>query len=356
MKKIEKESSIPRYYQLAQILISKLKKMPAGSRLPSVQQLKKDYDLSQATIDKAFSILTKKGYTTTEKGKGTFVKELKTPKEILWVCGRDIFKDDISPYYTFSFQCCADELSKYEYNLTPQIWENKKTEFFDFAAYSNYSGYIFISCENSHPLLKYVKQKHLPYVHLSNSYSEYNILTNDFEQGLKLVREYFSDRLTHPAEYITVLGDNYCKEKTEAFYTSQPNKINFKFFGMELGTKIKDVTKAGYEMAKSIIAQNISLSSLFIMDDILALGVIKALLEMPEFNPDKTMLLIRGSGQILIPFAKPIPYLSIPPEKEAQEAVDMLMQRITRDKDIRSRLSQYSLLNPQKPNIASEGI
>ncbi|MDD5597857.1 MAG: GntR family transcriptional regulator [Victivallaceae bacterium] len=48
--------------------------MKPGSRLPSVGELKKKYSLSQATIDKAYSILAKKGYISSARGKGTFVK------------------------------------------------------------------------------------------------------------------------------------------------------------------------------------------------------------------------------------------------------------------------------------------
>ena len=79
--KINKNSPIPRYYQLSQILMRRIKKMKNGERILSVQQLRTQFQVSQATIDKATSILASAGVVNCEAGKGMFVRN---PQEIEW--------------------------------------------------------------------------------------------------------------------------------------------------------------------------------------------------------------------------------------------------------------------------------
>lgn len=75
MPSIERDSPVPRYFQLTQILISKIRKMKQGDRLPSIVQLKEEYQLSQATIDSALTLLNKEGFIKIELGMGTFVRD-----------------------------------------------------------------------------------------------------------------------------------------------------------------------------------------------------------------------------------------------------------------------------------------
>lgn len=74
---INRKDIMPVYHQLKQILISESKKIGPGGTLPSFRELRKHYQLSQSTIDKAFFELEKEGFIYRIQGKGTFVADPK---------------------------------------------------------------------------------------------------------------------------------------------------------------------------------------------------------------------------------------------------------------------------------------
>lgn len=72
---IDKNSFVPPYYQLAQILEQKIKagEFRPGDTLPSEAELSEKYGLSRMTVRRGLSQLAKAGLIHTEQGKGTFV-------------------------------------------------------------------------------------------------------------------------------------------------------------------------------------------------------------------------------------------------------------------------------------------
>jgi GntR family transcriptional regulator len=72
---IDRESFVPAYFQLAQMLHREIMNggMRPGDRVPSENELSESYGLSRMTARKAISLLAEKGVVRREKGKGTFV-------------------------------------------------------------------------------------------------------------------------------------------------------------------------------------------------------------------------------------------------------------------------------------------
>jgi ABC-type glycerol-3-phosphate transport system substrate-binding protein len=77
MKKIDKQSIIPRYYQLKQILTDLIQSggMKEGDKLPTERALVRDYGVSLNTVHRAFAELRNEGFLKRERGKGTFVTD-----------------------------------------------------------------------------------------------------------------------------------------------------------------------------------------------------------------------------------------------------------------------------------------
>lgn len=75
---IDKESFIPAYVQLAELLEKKINtgELLPGDRIPSKAELGQMLNLSSVTVQRAFEILAKKGLVISERGKGTFVARL----------------------------------------------------------------------------------------------------------------------------------------------------------------------------------------------------------------------------------------------------------------------------------------
>lgn len=76
MKTIDKQSRIPYYYQLADILRETIQDSTSEDTrelLPSENQLVQTYQISRATVRQALSLLEREGLVHKAKGKGTYI-------------------------------------------------------------------------------------------------------------------------------------------------------------------------------------------------------------------------------------------------------------------------------------------
>ena len=71
--KIDRDSPVPYYEQLAAILRDLIQAGKLAGRLPSWQDLAAEYDIADSTVRHAISILREEGLVVTRGGKGTFV-------------------------------------------------------------------------------------------------------------------------------------------------------------------------------------------------------------------------------------------------------------------------------------------
>ena len=78
MKTINKQSRIPYYYQLADILREIIRDSAAGDEtefLPSENELVQTYQVSRATVRQALNLLEREGLVHRAKGKGTYISK-----------------------------------------------------------------------------------------------------------------------------------------------------------------------------------------------------------------------------------------------------------------------------------------
>ncbi len=77
--KIDRNSPLPLYYQLKQILLRRIldENATPGQCIPSEKELEEEYHLSRITVRRALSDLASEGYVTREPGRGTFVRPTK---------------------------------------------------------------------------------------------------------------------------------------------------------------------------------------------------------------------------------------------------------------------------------------
>ncbi len=84
MQQIDKDSKLPLYCQLMQIIIQEIDNhMEVDARLPSERDFCSKYDLSRSTVRQAFLELAQEGYVYKIHGKGTFVSPKKLNQELL---------------------------------------------------------------------------------------------------------------------------------------------------------------------------------------------------------------------------------------------------------------------------------
>ena len=76
-KTVDRESQQKLYVQMEGIIRDKItrREWPAGSQIPTEDDLCKMYDVSKATVRMAIADLVRDGYLRKQQGKGTFVTD-----------------------------------------------------------------------------------------------------------------------------------------------------------------------------------------------------------------------------------------------------------------------------------------
>ncbi len=82
-RRIDKETPIPLYYQLKEILRDHISSSQPGELIPTEKELCDHFDISRPTVRQAINELVNEGYLHRSKGKGTFITEPKVRRDFL---------------------------------------------------------------------------------------------------------------------------------------------------------------------------------------------------------------------------------------------------------------------------------
>lgn len=87
--KLDKQSPIPRYYQLAELIREQVQRgdYQPGEQLPSVQELADQAEISRMTARQAVDLLVRDGTLVVRQGAGTFVAEPKLVSDGIHLLG-----------------------------------------------------------------------------------------------------------------------------------------------------------------------------------------------------------------------------------------------------------------------------
>jgi GntR family transcriptional regulator len=94
MRTIYRNSPVPRYHQLKEILRERIRsgEWKPGDLIPSERELSEAYDISRMTARQAITDLVNEGVFFREQGRGTFVTQNKITQQLLHLTG---FTEDI---------------------------------------------------------------------------------------------------------------------------------------------------------------------------------------------------------------------------------------------------------------------
>ncbi len=93
IKTIDKNTPIPLYYQLKEILLEHLSEEGVGNPFPTEHELCEHFGISRPTVRQAINELVAEGYLTRFKGKGTFVASPKIKQDFLLIL--ESFNDEM---------------------------------------------------------------------------------------------------------------------------------------------------------------------------------------------------------------------------------------------------------------------
>lgn len=235
IERINHESEIPKYKQVVDLIISDIEAgiFKKGQRVPSINETSEELLLSRDTVEKAYVYLRKNGILSSVRGKGYYVNQVRSHKQIkVALVFNKLSNYKRSLYYSFveTMGSKADvDVFIYNYNI------NKFEEIID-KQYKNYDFFVILpqfneeSEKGAELIRKLPRQKVLLIDRNLDVLKDYPVVYQEFEkdiqtalnQGIDLLRKYQKVNLVFPTT------DYYSKNILRGFQIfCQVNEMDF---------------------------------------------------------------------------------------------------------------------------------
>ena len=121
-----RNSPIPRYVQLADLLRQRIARgvWPVGARLPTLEDLVREFDVARVTVRQAVDLLAREGLVVAQQGRGTFVtatpvrdRQLKLETSLHALA--DVYRDDKPQLLLIEEAAATPALDSTEGRLAP---------------------------------------------------------------------------------------------------------------------------------------------------------------------------------------------------------------------------------------------
>lgn len=201
------------YKQLAKIIKEQLEKgvYKPGDRLPSMDDLAKEFSINKITVRKALQELMAEGLIFSIPAQGTYVSEVKKdePKaanrlRTVSLISSDMIVNDIGPYHMEILNGLRQEISKHDASLVLLHTENVRTpaEILNLIKRSCADAMIYLGPQDP-SVLRYLIKNGPPALLLDNNLSDINVDTVciDNKQAGRIAMQHLLD-LGHRSIYI----------------------------------------------------------------------------------------------------------------------------------------------------------
>lgn len=198
--KIESKSSLPKYRQIINSVHQAIEKktLKKGDKVPSINQICTDYNLSRDTVMQAFNELKTKGILFSQPGKGYYIITTEIqPEENIFVLFDELnaFKEDLYNSLIANLKGKAI-VDIYFHHFNYKVFKNLVAE-----SIGNYTSYIIMPAtfdNTSHLLTKFPKDKVFILDRLKSDLKNYPVVYQDFEndfcdalnQGHEMLKKY----------------------------------------------------------------------------------------------------------------------------------------------------------------------
>ncbi len=198
--KIDPKSALPKYKQIISSVQQAIEKksLKKGDKVPSINQICTDFNLSRDTVMLAFNELKSRGILHSQPGKGYYIVTTEIqPEENIFVLFDELnaFKEDLYNSLIASLKGKAI-VDIYFHHFNYKLFKNLIAE-----SIGNYTSYIIMPAtfdSTSHLLTKFPKEKVFILDRYKPDLKMYPVLYQDFEsdirealnQGIDLLRKY----------------------------------------------------------------------------------------------------------------------------------------------------------------------
>ncbi len=297
-----------------------------GDRIETEPELAKQFKTSLITIRQAQKMLVEEGLLDKQQGRGSFVPlSVRRRRKILCVCGlhmTDGIRGKIGTYHADLILLSQQEALKrnmeFDTAWIPQFEAKMAQRYCEESAVREYWGFIFVSCASTHPLLEYVRKMKMRHVVISQSPHEDRWISLDFQQACKLALAEFRDE---PQTRPLILGiENMSGAVNNALKATGQAAETVWLADVASGLSFET---AGYLRTLELIRSGHDLSRVIFLDDIVAQGGTRAMLE-GGYGPRKPRIVVVGGQQEMIPLGFPVKFVVHDTAAEVQQAFRIL--------------------------------
>ena len=240
MKKISKNSPLPLYYQLKELLFELIKdgRLKTGDRLPAERKLAEYQNVSRMTVKKAVDELVNNGYLVRKQGSGTYVAELNKKYEISPIASfsEEMKKKDLifkTELIKFDIIINKNAAVKLNIETEDRIYHLQRLRIIDELPFLLENTYLpaknFPSLEKEDlqesSLFRIMKEKYGCILSRAEAEVEPVIINKDTAEQMGIKKKVLGLYL----EQFTYSSDNQILEYTSAHYRSESYKFKLKF-------------------------------------------------------------------------------------------------------------------------------
>ncbi len=311
-------------------------RLQPGARLGTEKELAARYGVSVLTVRQAQQALVSEGLIRKEQGRGTFVADLaRRHRRVLLVCGlahphdHRSAGDLASPYYLNSIRFCREIAAERGLAMETAWMENHPAEHpsadRDTFAYDQISGYVFLGCTNDHPVLRRALAEGAHHVNLGKTYAGERTIWFDPQEAARIAWASLRDEVLGrrlPLVAVSMAGTEHGVEELARLapgpiqHLCVPNSLNS-----------WDFERRSYQFVRQLCAGGGGPMAFVFLDDVLARGGTRALLE-AGLGGGQCPLAVACGRQEMFPYGLPATYVVHDTESEARWAVEMLAAQI----------------------------
>ena len=279
------------YLKIKKDLLEKLKTIGSNERIPSRNELIKEYNVTRTTVDRAISELIGEGYLYSRDGSGTYVSESATPHNrqstgnaANWGM---ILPNIMHDTYPGILRGVEDVANKHGRNTVICNTDNnieKQANYIDKLIDSGVEGVVIvpaISDESDVAPFKMLQEKNIPFVFCNRGIIKIEapkVTSNSFYGGYIATKHLISQGFRKIA-YISNPMYQVSLDRYQGYRSAIEEA------GIELGDEYVFfeesflTTKPGYENTKLLLERSLSVDAIFCFNDGLASGAYQAITE-----------------------------------------------------------------------------
>lgn len=340
---VDPSSSEPLYRQVSNELRGIITRgaVAPGERLGTHRELAVRFGVSLITIKHALSELADEGLIYGRVGKGTFVarstpaSKSASPSHAIGL----LLKDIKSPFFSLIAQAIEERAYEAGYSLmltTVGDEHGKEARQLEHFQSIGVDGLIIASMQPEHQVTPTIRQVHksgFPYVMVSFvDDPDIYFVGSDHEQGAYLATRHLIDQGRRRLAYLSAESNNRLSQVRQSGFeraVSEAPEIDAEpiiFRGQEEGEW--NHYTSGYRIGQEIVHARHRPDAVFAYNDLLAIGMMHALLDGKVSVPDEVAIV--GFDDIARSQYAPVPLTTVrqPTDRIGAHAVEMLLARI----------------------------